>query len=193
MERVYNLVWDHPLVQPHEDPYWYERGLLTPDEVDDILATEREWTRTKGKDPAEPRPDFSVNDATVALLDPVKDEEIYDRIAWCCQRANERWRFDVWGFTEPLTLMSYRSGQQIGWHSDYDLYDPWKLTVQVQLTPPDSYEGGELEVIGREGILPTLRPGDALVTPSYLVHRITPVVSGERIVIVGWVAGPRFR
>jgi PKHD-type hydroxylase len=35
--------------------------------------------------------------------------------------------------------------------------------------------------------------GSISMFPSYLLHQVTPVTSGERWVIVIWINGPRFK
>ena len=76
-----------------------------------------------------------------------------------------------------------------------------KLSMSVQLSPPSAYEGGELQ----QGIInwraATIEPktldnasaqGSIIVFPSFVLHKVTPVVEGKRSSLVGWVVGPPF-
>jgi len=59
----------------------------------------------------------------------------------------------------------------------------------------DDYEGGEFQIkTGRENYIPPEQEtGNLLVFPSYLVHRITLVIKGTRVAIVGWIHGNSFQ
>ena len=56
------------------------------------------------------------------------------------------------------------------------------------------YEGGELE-LKLNDVTKSYKMdlGDVIVFPSDSCHRITPITSGERISLVGWMGGPQFR
>ena len=61
------------------------------------------------------------------------------------------------------------------------------LSVTVFLSDLGAYSGGDLVLEhpwGDESI--RLAAGEAIVYPSTLLHRVEPVVSGERLVAVGW-------
>lgn len=85
------------------------------------------------------------------------------------------------------------------WHVDVD----WerdepidrKLSLTVQLSSPDEYEGGEFDFSGGGEDLPDWYKdqGTVLVFPSYLAHRIRPVTYGVRRSLVAWFDGPRWR
>jgi PKHD-type hydroxylase len=103
------------------------------------------------------------------------------------------------GFDEALQLTRYRAEAlgHYGWHSDRGgtgLAQYRKLTVVVQLSVPESYEGGDLQlnVTGHAETMPRTR-GAAIAFPSYVLHRVTPVTFGARHSLVTWVHGPSFR
>lgn len=62
------------------------------------------------------------------------------------------------------------------------------LSFTLFLSPPESYDGGELEI---ETVFKTesvkLPAGSMVIYPSTELHRVTPVTSGERFVFVGWI------
>ena len=56
------------------------------------------------------------------------------------------------------------------------------------LSPPDSYDGGELVIehsLGSQSV--KLQAGDLLVYPASSVHRVTPVTRGSRLACFFWV------
>ena len=66
-----------------------------------------------------------------------------------------------------------------------------KISIVLQLSDPEEYEGGELEMFVSKDIqkIPK-KKGAAVLFPSYCMHRVTPVTKGERRSIVLWVSGP---
>ena len=71
-----------------------------------------------------------------------------------------------------------------------------KLSLSLVLN--DDYAGGSFEVghFHRGEILKTTMPlkkGDIIVFPSQMEHRVNPVLSGERKVIVAWAWGPLYK
>ena len=66
-----------------------------------------------------------------------------------------------------------------------------KLTFIVQLSEPSDYTGCDLVLTGNRTV-GSRAQGALIVFPSYQYHRVTPVISGRRYAIVGWVHGPTF-
>jgi PKHD-type hydroxylase len=61
------------------------------------------------------------------------------------------------------------------------------LSCTLFLTPPDSYDGGELVIESPSGDQAyKLDAGDMLLYPANTVHRVNPVVRGERIASFFW-------
>ena len=90
----------------------------------------------------------------------------------------------------PLILSRYRIGQTYGLHVDDAVMGGLRtdLSFTLFLTDPDSYDGGALVV--EDNFAPRevkLTAGDLILYPSTSLHRVTPVMSGERLAIVGWV------
>jgi len=70
-----------------------------------------------------------------------------------------------------------------------------KLSFSLQLDDPATYEGCDLETSdGSETWISTIRKqGTFIAFPSWLRHRVTPLRSGTRHSVVGWVCGPKFK
>ena len=71
-----------------------------------------------------------------------------------------------------------------------------KLSMSLILN--DDYAGGSFEVghFHRGEILKTTMPlkkGEIVVFPSQMEHRVNPILSGERKVIVAWAWGPLYK
>ena len=65
----------------------------------------------------------------------------------------------------------------------------------MQLSPPDDYEGGNVQLLADSGgsyIAPRKR-GTVILFDSRTQHRVLKVTKGVRKSIVGWVVGPRWK
>ena len=70
-----------------------------------------------------------------------------------------------------------------------------KLSFTLQLSDPDEYEGGNVQLIddgGKSYIIPRQR-GTIVLFDSRTSHRVLKVTKGTRRSIVGWVVGPRWK
>ena len=93
-----------------------------------------------------------------------------------------------------IMFSRYRSEQNYGLHVDDalmgEVFDRLRsdLSVTLFLSDPSSYEGGEL-VISPMGVERSIKlaAGDAILYPTSSLHRVTPVVNGERLAAVLWI------
>ncbi|NDB60853.1 2OG-Fe(II) oxygenase [bacterium] len=104
--------------------------------------------------------------------------------------------FDILGFQEDLQFTEYNAPS--GHYSDHTdkllQGNVRKLSMVVQLTDPDEYEGGELELcLGGEPFVVPREQGTLITFPSYVLHRVKPTTKGTRHSLVGWVTGRPFR
>mgnify|MGYP003664029801 CR=1 FL=1 len=119
------------------------------------------------------------------------------------RKANEEagWNFDISGI-QDLQLSKYSEGEKYSWHIDLQHTNPMrKLTYNVVLN--DDFEGGDFQFSWgspsapykkRVKLEPQLKiPGRMVVFPSYYYHRVTPVTSGVRYSLTGWVTGEPFK
>lgn len=128
----------------------------------------------------------------------VHEQEVRDFLWGYVQRANlHAFNVDVTNFCE-VQYTEYRAEHEghYGWHHDVhwngEALSDRKLSVTIQLSSPDAYEGGDFEF--QECETPSCKElGTILVFPSYLPHRVLPVTSGVRKSLVAWFHGPRWR
>ncbi len=108
------------------------------------------------------------------------------------------YRYDLRNNFE-FQLIRYYKGGNYNWHCDYGVSQKKgivrKLSMSIQLTPPEEYEGGELQVVdyGNHTIMIPGDLGTVIVFDSKLPHKVWPVTWGKRISLVGWANGPRLR
>ena len=148
------------------------------------------------------------------LDDPWIYREIHPYIHEANQNAG--WHFNL-DRSESCQFTKYKHNQYYDWHQDsWDKpYDKpgkidhgkiRKLSVTCQLTDGSEYEGGELEFDFRnyephvreeakhlkqaKEILPK---GSIIVFPSFVWHRVKPVMKGTRYSLVLWNIGHPFK
>ena len=135
-------------------------------------------------------------DSSVVFLGQTPDSEwIYRRLAQVVQDSNRNfWRFEL-ARAERIQYSRYGTAQHYHWHMDLgskgDIMHR-KLSLTVQLSAPDSYQGGDLEfMIGQARELAAREQGVVTIFPSYVVHRVAPVDQGVRRSLVQWISGTR--
>jgi PKHD-type hydroxylase len=109
---------------------------------------------------------------------------------------------DLWHLHE-MQFTEYRAEDEgcYNWHIDTMLQDPKpsqrKLSMVIQLSDPEDYEGGQLEIQPWFMEPPPADKlkgqGSVIVFPSLLHHRVTPVTKGTRYSMVAWMEGPKWR
>jgi PKHD-type hydroxylase len=134
--------------------------------------------------------------ASAAWIRPDEDTLwIYQRITTMVAKLNAWYRYELYGFLEPLHFVRYDPGGKFDWHLDCGGGPTCtrKLSVTIQLSAPADYEGGGLEFCPQGELHRSRYHGAGIVFPSTLAHRVTPVGSGVRRAIVAWIHGPSFR
>lgn len=152
------------------------------------------------------RVEFDVNNrhrrsSNIWLTPNDNTKWIYDRLRAVSADLNRRYfQYDL-NMVEPLQLAWYEE-QQLG-HYGRHLDTTFgtlsqaasrKLSISVQLSDPEDYEGGELQFdMGADPIVAPKELGTVIVFPSFIMHEVTPVTRGIRHSLVTWCHGPAFR
>ena len=176
------------LIRPYVMP-WF----LPNRECDAITSSAAHSSFSPGK-LFDPVPDYRVCDVS-RLLETDTPTSVLGRIRALIKNVNRVWyQFDLSDHAEPLQLIRYNAGGKIDWHTDIGPRDvsSRKLSVTVQLSSPDSYEGGNLEFSPRLASEYVRLQGSAIIFPSYLTHRVAPVESSCRFSLVTWFHGKPF-
>ena len=94
----------------------------------------------------------------------------------------------------PPLLARYEVGMNYGAHADTshmrfgNELRRSDLSATVWLSPPDSYDGGELVVhLGTQPVVIKGTPGALMVYPSTQLHEVTPVRRGTRLVSITFI------
>lgn len=153
-----------------------------------------------------------VRDSNISWLD---DPWIYKEILPYVTQANAAagWNFQL-DAAEPFQFTRYGIGQFYDFHCD-SFKEPYnkpnqpahgkirKLSVTCNLSHPEDYQGGELE-FHRNDVSKSKKVnlykckeiasrGSIVVFPSFVYHKVYPVVKGKRYSLVIWNRGDPFK
>lgn len=175
-------------------------NLFAPDECHQIIATTSAGEFAEGRLVGGTRCE-GTRRASITWLDDEGDAAwVLRRLIGAVADANKsHFHFDLDEFAERMQVARYSAETQgfFDWHSDSGtgpIARRRKLTIVVQLSEAGSYEGGDLETNAGGHVRRASRAcGTALLFPSFILHRVTPVTRGERYSLTLWAHGPEFR
>jgi PKHD-type hydroxylase len=145
--------------------------------------------------------DHNIRKSELVWTDNVVGMEwVMDRLIELVRSSNrDHFEFDLREFAESPQVAIYKSSGNghFAWHSDIgggSTSRKRKLTLVLQLSGADAYEGGDLEVMPGAQVLTAGRAqGCVSIFPSFTLHQVTPVKSGIRHSMTVWAHGPAFR
>ena len=108
---------------------------------------------------------------------------------------NKLFQLDLYGFTEKLQFTEYEGqGSHYDWHPDIGPnMTKRKISMVVQLSDEKDYEGGELLINTGQLLVPSKKQGSVILFPSFLMHKVEPLLSGNRYSLVSWISGNTWR
>jgi len=179
-------------------PYYYFDGVI-PDAMCDTIV---ELGKTKEQMIAginvENTTDNKMRKGEVAWI---KDDWVQQMLETYASKANIEagWHFVV-DSKEHIQFATYEDSAFYDYHRDCNILQAQyrKLSISVQLSSPDDYDGGDLLMKHFWGTtnLPMDKEiknkGTIIVFPSILLHKVTPVTEGTRHSLVQWFSGPDF-
>jgi PKHD-type hydroxylase len=183
------------------------REAFTKDECDAIIQfgelAEFEKGRVGGGADEEGRVDEEARETDIVWLPPTNDNDwIMKKLVAIAARINyDKFQVDLTAF-DGFQYSKYQVGGHYEWHVDpmtkpIDCNMHRKLSFSLMLTEPEDYEGGELLIspTGKDGNIASLKPakGDLIAFYSFMPHKVAPVTKGERISLVTWALGPKYK
>lgn len=197
-----------------KDYFWYFSKALSPQVCDEI----KKFALNKKKKELALTGGFKLKNNKKNKKDIENMKKVRNsNVVW----LNEKWLYNLltpyvesantnagWNFqfekSENIQFTIYNKNQYYDWHTDAGVDFPIyrKLSMTVQLSDPNDYEGGDLEFdLRNQTKSPTniihsseLREqGTICVFPSFVWHRVTPVITGKRYSLVMWTYGQKFK
>jgi len=185
----------------NEIPYWIWKSIISPETCNTIIKEyfNKEQSMEGVYNNMEIDGDSKIRKTNVCWAD--QDSHLscmlFNYILLANQKTN--WFFDITEIA-PVQIGEYEIGGKYDWHPDAEVYErngtgyQRKISLTLQLSDPNSYEGGDLEFEGSRGSITVPKDqGTIIVFPSSLSHRVTPVTKGIRYSAVGWASGPYFK
>jgi PKHD-type hydroxylase len=186
-----NSSWNFELDKVNLYSFW--NNAFSKEECYTIINIAKDKGLIKGKTKGE----TDVRDSKISWLYPDDMDWVFRRVTDFVLNLNAQFfKFDIFGLNEGFQFTNYQAPSgKYGKHVDRALDIPVrKLSVSIQLTNPEEYEGGELYLYdGDKGTLMDKTQGTLIMFPSYVLHEVMPVTKGERNSLVTWVTGSSFK
>jgi PKHD-type hydroxylase len=180
------------------DYVWF-KNFLSEEQIQEIksLWQEDQVVEAKVNQAGQDIDKTELRKSRIIFIKPGTTDWIYEKLAQACIQINtKRYKFDITGFQTELQLAKYEEGGFFDWHMDFGSGDisNRKLSITIQLSDPDEYEGGDLQfMVNQNAVSASREKGTAIIFPSFAMHRVLPVTKGTRMSIVGWIAGPPYK
>lgn len=122
----------------------------------------------------------------------------FDNIRTITKQANDEiYDFRLLGIIDQdfPQIYRYNEGDYYNLHIDLSpMATTRKMTFIVNLSDPETYEGGEIEFLNTDTSEADLNEqGSILIFPSFLPYKITEVTKGQKDIIMGCIHGAVFR
>lgn len=188
-----------PLKPDRVENWAWFKDLFTPEELDAIIEMGKRIELDRAATGGGTNP--KVRDSFVSFMFPNEVTSwVFAKLANAINAMNDQFfGFDLTTMEQGLQFTQYAApGEHYEWHIDRGMaHGTRKLSLTLQLSDPDDYEGGDLELWfggGEDEIIKASRErGVVTFFPSYVMHRVKPVTEGVRYSLVCWVSGPSFK
>jgi PKHD-type hydroxylase len=185
----------HPKTEENFCNHVEYEGFFSPPECKEIIEIGLKAESEDGSITQSKNVDDEIRKSRVGWIECLYENDwLWHKLSKLAIDANEEYyHFDLLGFKECIQFTIYDSqGSHYDWHMDYGpgRMSVRKLSIVVQLTSPDEYKGGDLQLLyASKPSIAGKGLGNAIVFPSYTMHRVTPIESGSRYSLVIWVSG----
>ena len=178
--------------------------IFTPEQCQMIIQAGRSQPRKDAEVGANARGvkggtiDTKTRTSHISWIPFSKMTVMYKDIERAMKQTNgNHFGFEGMQLTEPAQYTEYPEGGFYDWHVDNDVnmaHEPpvRKISMTCLLSPESEFEGGNLELI-KEDKIPKIKQGHAIFFASFIRHRVTPVIRGNRKSLVMWFGGTPFK
>jgi len=177
--------------------------IFTPEQCQMVINAGRSEPKQNAsvgsdKDTKEGHIDTETRTSHISWIPFKKMNDMYKDIENIMKTTNgNHFGFDGMGITEMAQYTEYPEGGFYDWHVDNDVnftHEPpvRKISMTLLLSPESEFEGGDLE-LQSEGKIAKLKQGQAIFFASFIRHRVTPIIKGNRKSLVMWFGGTPFK
>ena len=129
---------------------------------------------------------------------------LYEKLIAMATEANQTlWNFDLHTAPELIQYTEYEASEfgKYDWHQDVGdkNLSIRKVSITVQLSDSNEYEGGDLcfwlggESLDTNVLTAPRGKGNVVLFPSYMLHSVKPVTKGTRKSFVLWLGGGHYK
>jgi len=175
-----------PIFTPQQCQMIIEAGKSQPKQVGQVKENEKGVIDTE------------TRTSHISWIPFKKMNEMYKDIERIMKITNgNHFGFDGMTITEMAQYTEYSEGGFYNWHVDSAVnfaHEPpvRKISMTCLLSPESEFEGGDLELM-KEGKVAKLKQGQAIFFASFIRHRVTPIIKGNRKSLVMWFGGTPFK
>ena len=171
-------------------------GLFTAEECEKILAladgqwSDAEIAKTLATDDTATRNEDTRNNQNYMLIPGDDNFWVFEKLLAIFTSANNKfYQFEINQFN-GVQISKYEVGEYYHDHLDIGpgVLGNRKISLTLQLSDPDSYEGGDL-VLDFSDFTASRELGSVTIFPSFLKHGVRSVTKGTRYSLVAWVSG----
>ena len=170
-------------------------AAFTPEECSKLIADFTPQLKPAAVGAMDPAQSASIRKSSAVFVFPdASTNWVFERLGKTIREVNDAiYGFDASQFREGFQFTRYEVGEYYGPHFDIGpgRLAERKLSLTVQLSPPEEYTGGDLIIYPE--FVAAKNQGSMTVFPSFMCHNVCPVNTGVRYSLVSWLAGPPFR
>ena len=177
--------------------------VLTPKQCNELISigqNEPKINATIGIDNKNTKLDERYRKSIISWIPFAKAVPIYQVIKnWMEITNNNYFGFDTVQLSEQGQYAEYSKDGFYNWHMDSNtemasMPTVRKISMTLLLSDPKDFEGGELELFCGETLDSEknkfkLKQGYAVFFASFLLHRVMPIIKGNRKSLVMWFGG----
>lgn len=179
----------------------YYNNVFTPEECNKIIAHGKKQSLIDAKVGGGNNTELVNSEIRITKISWI---EPHEDINWAYRKLvdatlalnKDYFNFQLHGFFEKLQFTEYNAPDgNYKQHMDKVFNSVIrKLSIVVQLTDPQEYEGGELKIFtGPNPETMVKSQGSVIAFPSYILHQVDPVTKGQRHSLVAWTLGDNFK
>ena len=181
--------------------------VLTPQQCDELISigqNEPKINATIGTTEKITKLDERYRKSIISWIPFAKAVPSYQVIRqWMEVTNNNYFGFDTVQLSEQGQYAEYHKGGFYNWHMDSNVEmasmpTVRKISMALLLNDPKDFEGGDFEIFCGETLDSEknkykLKQGYAIFFASFLLHRVMPVIKGNRKSLVMWFGGSPLR
>ena len=181
--------------------------VLTPEQCNELISigqNEPKINATIGTTEKIIKLDERYRKSIISWIPFAKAVPTYQVIRqWMEVTNNNYFGFDTVQLSEQGQYAEYHKGGFYNWHMDSNVEmasmpTVRKISMTLLLNDPKDFEGGDFEIFCGETLDSEknkykLKQGHAIFFASFLLHRVMPVIKGNRKSLVMWFGGSPLR